>query len=318
MLDYNEGMTNATTPSNPSGRPSLLRRAGRALFTTWSGRISVLLVLALFGGGTYWYHEHHAITWHELFSPSYWIRRWRGDDLYDPGTALLMHGNRGLREVALTFDDGPHRQSCGLILDTLKRYGVHATFFDVGMRMAQNPDLLLRTLADGNEVGNHTYDHPRLIKIDSRKAHREINDTDITFYRITGRHLYLLRPPGMDLNSKVLNITRRMGYLVVGENTASHDFAQDVSVDFIVNRTLSRVENGSIILLHDYPKPAAALPRIIEGLQAQGYRIVTVSEMISHLPDRQRIAAEEFLQSHIEADRLARQNAFRTAKYIKP
>lgn len=317
-LDYNRTMQQSPSPPRSSGRSPRPRRGWRTLLTTWRGRIGILSLLALLGVWSFWFHEHHPVTWKQLFNPSYWYHRFRGDDLYDPDTALIMHGNRSLHEVALTFDDGPHRQSCGQILDTLKRYGVHATFFDVGKRMAQNPDLLLRTLAEGHEIGNHTFTHPRLNKINERRRHREINDTDIEFYRITGRHLKLLRPPGMDYNPEILAMTKRLGYIVVGYNTGSHDFDFSVTPEYIIRRTLNRVENGSIILLHDYPKPALALPHIIEALQAQGYRFVTISEMIAHLPDRQRIAAEQFLLEHADTDRLARQTTEHTARASSP
>ncbi|HZO88129.1 MAG TPA: polysaccharide deacetylase family protein [Chthonomonadaceae bacterium] len=281
--------TDSATPRDSLPRRLLRSRVGRALG---------LLALLLVGSGLFWYNEHRTLTWGQTLNPMYWWRRLHGEDLYDPNGAILLHGNRSLPEVALTFDDGPHIQSRGQILDTLKRYGVHATFFDVGRRMAENPDLLRRTLAEGHEVGNHSYHHLRLTSLSPQKRHREINDVDITFYRITGQHLSLLRPPGMRYNQNVLATTQRLGYILVGCNTLSADFNFNETIDFIVNRTVNRTENGSIILLHDYPNTAVALPRIIEALRAEGYRFVTIHEMIEHLPERQRLAANLFLQAH--------------------
>jgi peptidoglycan/xylan/chitin deacetylase (PgdA/CDA1 family) len=230
-------------------------------------------------------------------NPVYWWHRWRGEDFYIADQGLLMHGNHNLPEVALTFDDGPHPASRALILDTLRRYHVHATFFDVGHNMALHPDLVLRTLAEGHEIANHSTNHQRLDGLPPLERHHEINDADITFCRITGQHLKLLRPPGMRYNTAVLRAARDLGYVVVGYTTASKDFNPKESASFIAQRTLDRTENGSIVLLHDYPTTAAALPDILQALQKRGLRCVTVSELISHLPAQARLPAERLLQA---------------------
>ncbi len=166
--------------------------------------------------------------------------------------------------------------------------------------MDESPDLVRRTLAEGHEIGNHSYNHNRLPPLSPLQRHREINDVDITFYRITGQHLTLLRPPGMNYDQTVLDDTKRLGYVLVGNTTESRDYDLNESPDFIADRTLHRTENGSIILLHDYSPTALALPRILAALRADGYRCVTVSEMLAHLPDRQRLAAERFLRQQEE------------------
>ncbi len=238
------------------------------------------------------------MSWSETFNPMYWFRRWRGDDLYLANQAYLRHGHRSLPEVALTFDDGPHPGSLPSILDTLRRYHVHATFFDVGTNMTRYPDLVLRTLADGNEIGNHSSTHQRLEDLSPQERHHEINDADITYYRITGRHLSLLRPPGMQVNTTVLADARALGYVTVGYTTASKDFDLSEPPDYIIRRTLNRTEKGSILLLHDYPSTAIALPALLDGLKARGLRVVTISQMLSDLPPHPRAAVEEFLRAN--------------------
>lgn len=279
-------------------RISRPRRIFRYLFQTWQGRTFTLAFLTLLLAAGWWFNEHRPRSWIQAANPLYWVKRMRGEDLFDAEDGMLLHGNHDLKEVALTFDDGPHPASLVPILNTLKRFGIHATFFDVGMRMTQHPDLVRRTLAEGNEIGNHTYTHRRLHTISELARHHEINDTDITFYSITGQHLTYLRPPGMRYDGDVIVDTKTNGYLVVGYDTASHDYALDVTPDYITRRTLNRVENGSIILLHDYPHTAQALPNIIEELQKRGYRFVTISEMIAHLPEPAGHLAEEYLQQH--------------------
>src|SRR5207248_1989078 len=135
----------------------------------------------------------------------------------------LVHGSRRLAEVALTFDDGPHPKSRPSILDTLKRYGVHATFFDVGANMGRNPGLVRRTLAEGHEEANHSEHHLYLTDLSPAERRREINDPDIGLYAIAGRHLKLLRPPGMRSNPAVLEDARQLGYVTVSFTTAAKD-----------------------------------------------------------------------------------------------
>ena len=276
-----------------SNSPS--RRRSLRLFRTWQGKLLLLLLLVGGLGGGFWFNEYRTMQWGEALNPAYWYHRWRGKDLYLPEEAVLLRGNRALPEVALTFDDGPHRESRAQILAVLKHYGVHATFFDVGRRMEESPDLLRRTLAEGHEVANHSTNHNRLPGLSPALRHREINDTDTIFYRITGQHLSLLRPPGMRYTPEVLADTKAMGYLLVGYTTAARDFDRSETADFIAQRTLRRTENGSIILLHDYRTTAQALPRIIENLKLQGFRCVTISEMIDHLPAGTRQDALAFL-----------------------
>jgi peptidoglycan-N-acetylglucosamine deacetylase len=242
------------------------------------------LGLVLVGAAAYAYSQYGSIPVHDLVNPAYWVRRWRGEDLYDAQRHILTQGNRSLREVALTIDDGPHDPTAGGILDVLQQYHVHATFFVVGRRMKERPSIIRRMLADGHEVGNHSENHYRLDSVRPDQARREINDCDINFCRISQRHMRLLRPPGVRFNDTVVQVARRLGYEIVSWGVAAKDF-EEVTPDFIVNRVLRRAENGSIILLHDdYPTTVMALPRILAALQRQGYRFVTVSEMLAHLP----------------------------------
>src|SRR5262249_5853238 len=121
--------------------------------------------------------------------------------------------------------------------------------------------------------------------------------TDITFCALTGEHLRLLRPPGMRYNPAVLADTRASGYIVVGYTTASQDFNENESAGVIAERTLRRTENGSIILLHDYFPTAQALPQILDTLKSRGFRCVTISEMIAHLPEQARKSAQQILSA---------------------
>lgn len=249
--------------------------------TKWFG--AGIVLSGLIGCGLVWNEYRHEPI-RDAVNPMYWVRRMRGEDLYDPESRILHHGNRSLKEIALTIDDGPHEPTGEQLLDILRDWHVRATFFVVGRRVEERPDLVNRMLAEGHEVANHSMNHYRLDTLKPELVRREINDCDIQFCRITGRHLGLLRPPGVRYNDAVLKAARELDYVVVSWSEAAKDFL-DVSPDFIVNRILRRVENGSIILLHDdRPSTVTAMPRLLAALKRQGYRFVTVSEMLSHLP----------------------------------
>ncbi len=246
-----------------------------------------LIAIAAVTLATIWYTRYRGTGWSQALNLSLWYHRSRGEDLYHAREAMLVHGNHTIPEVALTFDDGPHPGSRPRILDALKQVGAHATFFDVGVNMERHAALVRRTVAEGNEIANHTDHHLYLPDLASAERHREINDPDITCFAITGRHLKLLRPPGMRYNASVLSDTRRLGYIVVGYTTAAKDAdaVDPAGAEVIAHRTLSRIENGSIILLHDYPGTADALPTILQTLRARGFRCVTVTQMLDHLPE---------------------------------
>ncbi|MDE2126117.1 MAG: polysaccharide deacetylase family protein [Armatimonadetes bacterium] len=304
------GIEGASKPE----RHGVLQRLGWRSLPVWAKTVLSTGAAAVIASGGWFLNEHRTIALSDLVSPVYWYHRLLGQDLYDAATASLMHGNRSLHEVALTFDDGPHRDSCQSILNTLRANHIHATFFDVGERMAQSPNLVRETLADGNEIGDHTFTHPRLVNVSRARQHLEINDTDITYYRITGQHLALIRPPGMRFDPQVLRLTHAMGYITVGYNTDAHDYDPRSSPEFIARRTLDRVENGSIILLHDYPHPAEALPRIVASLKARGYTFVTISQMLAHLPPKPRRAALAFLAAHADPAKGAAPAVLRLAR----
>lgn len=297
-MRYNEIMTSPHLSAAEIVMPARRRRLRCALLATLGGRILLLVTMACVLGWLIWFNQHRRMGWREAVSPAYWVARSRGEDLYDPAKGLLMHGNRQIAEVALTFDDGPHIESRSQILDTLKQYGAHATFFDVGEHLTAQPELVERTLAEGHEIANHSNTHLRLDKLSLRDRHREINDAAIAFYRVTHQHLTLLRPPGMSVSDAVFADTRDLGYIVVGYNTVARDADPETEPDFIVQRTCDRVENGSILLLHDYPATAKALPEILKRLKSEGYHFVTVTEMIEHLPPLPHQQVLAFQQSH--------------------
>src|SRR6476619_5043036 len=198
-------------------------------------------------------------------------------------------------ELALTFDDGPDPDWTPKILDILKEKGVHASFFIIGENAQANPDLVQRILADGHDVGNHTFTHPNLSDLSNSLVTLEINATQRLFEALTGRSMRLFRAPFLGdaeptTSDEIvpIEIAQSMGYVTVGLHVDTNDWLHP-SADVIVQRVIDQVSDpnpdmrGHIILLHDSggdrSETVAALPKLIDTLRAKGYRFVPVSEL---------------------------------------
>ncbi len=241
----------------------------------------LLATLAIFVAG---YHAaHRSVPLSQLITTAYWNRHFKGSDFYDPEGAMLFHGNPKFREVALTIDDGPHKLYGPPVLDILAQYHIPATFFVVGVRVKQEPELVRQMVMQGHEIGNHTYDHQRLDALKPHQIANELRFNAEDCYRAAGVKLDVMRPPGVQFNDKVLHVAHALGYVTVNWNNAARDYEKQTP-DYIVRRVVDSTESGSIILLHqDNPDTAAALPRIITALQKKGYKFVTISTMLAHL-----------------------------------
>jgi peptidoglycan/xylan/chitin deacetylase (PgdA/CDA1 family) len=191
----------------------------------------------------------------------------------------LVRGNPGVPEIALTFDDGPHRGKTERLLDILRRAGVRATFFVVGRQVDRYPALVARELAEGHEIANHSYDHLRLPGLADAGVEREVREGDRAVVRAIGSPTRLFRPPGGEYDAEDVALLRRLGAVLVLWTDDPGDWRRPPAA-LLERRLLATVGNGSIILLHDgIPETLQMLPDLIARLRARGYRFVTVSEM---------------------------------------
>ncbi len=252
--------------------------------TRQTKRLGVGLALLLALGGVAWQvNQTRKVPLERALSPAYWVRHWRGQDRYNPGAALLEHGNPRYKEVALTIDDGPDPVLGPQVAAVLRARGVAATFFLVGTRVKQHPEVVQLLARDGFELGNHTYDHQRLPGLKPHEIANELRLGDKQIRQATGHSVPLLRPPGVQYDDKTLRVARALGYVTVSWTVGARDYDPQPP-QWIASRVLRRTEPGSIILLHqDNPSTPAALPLIIDGLRRQGYAFVTVSQMLAHL-----------------------------------
>lgn len=203
-------------------------------------------------------------------------------------------------EVALTFDDGPDPVWTPPILSILRKAHVPATFFVIGENAMMHPGLLRQIVAQGSEIGNHSYTHPNLAQVWDRGVSLELNSTQRLVEAYTGHAMRLFRAPYFgdaepttaDEIGPALE-AQQAGYLNVGLHVDPGDWTRP-GTDAIVARTIAQVEAGGadrsaqIILLHDSggdrAQTVAALPRIIGALKARGYRFVPVSTLAGLTP----------------------------------
>ncbi len=205
-------------------------------------------------------------------------------------------GSADPKAIALTFDDGPDATWTPPILDALEKAGVPATFFVVGENALEHPALLQRIVADGDEIGNHSYTHPNLATTGERTTKLELNATQRLIQAYTGRSTTLFRAPyfgdaeptTMDEIAPAL-LAQDLGYTVVGLHVDPNDW-QRPGTDAIVRQVVEQVEDASadssrnVVLLHDgggdRQQTVEALPQIIAILKAKGYHFVTASQLV--------------------------------------
>jgi peptidoglycan/xylan/chitin deacetylase (PgdA/CDA1 family) len=185
-------------------------------------------------------------------------------------------------EVALTFDDGPD-QSTPAMLDALEHAHAPATFFQIGRQIPGRAALLQRMLRDGDAIGDHTYNHPDLTRSPD-VAGPEIERTAAAIGDATGGYrTCLFRAPYGAVDNALFGLVRGMGMTTIGWNVDPRDWSSP-GTDAIVSRVLGAVTPGAIVILHDGGGPrgqtVAAVPRIVSGLRARGYRLVTVPGLL--------------------------------------
>lgn len=202
--------------------------------------------------------------------------------------------------LALTFDDGPDPKWTPNVLGALEQAHVPGTFFVIGENALLRPDLLRRMVADGDEIGNHTYTHPNLANASDSETHLELNVTQRLVQAFTGHSMTLFRAPYFgdaepttaDELEPALK-AQQAGYTVVGLHVDPNDW-QNPGADAIVRQVVDQVHGATedssrnVILLHDgggdRSQTVQALPRIIATLRAEGYQFVTASQLVGVPP----------------------------------
>lgn len=187
------------------------------------------------------------------------------------------------RVIALTFDDGPWKDTSVQMLDILKENDIKATFFWVGKSLQENPEIGKRIVADGHAIANHTWHH-WYKQMDAATAKSEIERTADLIYKTTGVKTTLFRPPGGYLNNGLAAYAKSQNYAIVMWSQTSADTDPRAKYQVFVKNVLRDAKPGGIVLMHDgggdRRRTVEALPQIISGLKAKGYRFVTVPELL--------------------------------------
>lgn len=178
--------------------------------------------------------------------------------------------------VALTFDDGPYAPVGNQIMDCLALYGGKATFFVVGSRVSAYQAELQRMVAEGHEIGNHTYDHKYITRLSGEQIQSQVNRCSDAVQEATGVRPTLFRPPGGYISSASLAHVQAPAIMW---SIDTLDW-KTRNAGKTVNAVMSRVRDGDIVLMHElYSQSGAAALEIIPRLVEAGYQLVTVSEM---------------------------------------
>lgn len=202
------------------------------------------------------------------------------DIIADSPTTITRIGT-SRKVLAMTFDDGPHPVNTPRVLDMLKSRRIKATFYCIGWRVNKWPQIVQRMLAEGHEVGNHTYKHPFLTSLGNRGVLYEMDTTTAAIHKATGRLPLTMRPPYGAFSARqrdMLHAERALPTVLWSVDPA--DWRRP-GASVVAARIMRGAHPGAIILSHDIHKPTIdAMPAVFDGLTAQGYKFVTVSRML--------------------------------------
>jgi|GEM_PF-369018 len=192
--------------------------------------------------------------------------------------------------IAMTFDDGPSAALTPRLLDILKERHIHVTFFVLGQMVQAHPEILQREVAEGHEIGNHTWDHLSLMKVVSREGglNHELADTSALIKQVTGKPPSIMRPPYGATSPRLSRaIEKEFGMKVILWSVDPDDW-KDPGAHVVQQRIISGWKDsggakpGAIILSHDIHKGTIeAMPATLDELLAKGYKFVTVSELLA-------------------------------------
>jgi peptidoglycan-N-acetylglucosamine deacetylase len=198
----------------------------------------------------------------------------------------LFNGNTHIPEIALTFDDGPSPFYTPQVLAILKRYGIEATFFDIGYLVRDYPNIVRKEHNQGNIVGNHSWSHPDLTTFSAQAIQSQLTSTTKIIQATIGVRPTFFRPPYGAINNTVLAQARNLHYTTVLWDGSADDWNLP-GVNVIVSKTLYYARNGAILLLHDgggnRAQTVAALPIIIATLKSRGFKFVTIQQLVDDL-----------------------------------
>ncbi len=201
----------------------------------------------------------------------------------------FCRGQRGSKQIALTFDDGPNEPHTRNLLDVLAGHKIPATFFLIGRYVRQRPDIAAEIAKRGHVIGNHTFTHPLLMLRSASRIRSEISQCRDAIHDAVGQHSNLFRPPWGGRRPTVFRIARQLGLEPVMWNITGYDWKAP-SPEYIERKVGRKIRGGDVILLHDGGHAAfgtdrsasvAAVDRLLTRYLAEGYKFVTIPQMMA-------------------------------------
>jgi peptidoglycan/xylan/chitin deacetylase (PgdA/CDA1 family) len=192
-------------------------------------------------------------------------------------------------KIALTFDDGPDNKYTPAVLDVLRKYHVKATFFVLGVRAQANPAIIKQIVNEGHAIGNHSYNHANPAKMTEAQFEKQFTQTQVILRDLIGYEPKFIRTPYGALQEDQLRWAAKNGLVAVNWDIDSKDW-KELNASQVLANILDHTHRGAIILQHsagganqDLSGTVKALPILIEQLKKQGFKLVTVPELL-HLP----------------------------------
>ncbi|WP_218131881.1 polysaccharide deacetylase family protein [Thalassobacillus cyri] len=180
------------------------------------------------------------------------------------------------KRIALTFDDGPHPIVTKQVLEELETYGGNATFFVLGNRLAYYPELVKQIAASGHEIGNHSWNHRELTRLEPSAIEEQLHRTSAKLEELTGKYPRIVKAPYGHVNKEVQQVA---GLPIINN---SHDIETWRLADpqSIINEVMTKAEDGAIISLQEAsPYVDKVIEPLLRRLNEEGYQFVTVSEL---------------------------------------
>lgn len=205
-----------------------------------------------------------------------------------PDEGKIRSWPSGKKWVALTYDDGPHREWTPKMIELLKSKNVKATFFLLGQEIERYPDIAKSIADNGFEIGNHTMNHPDFNKssMTPDKIREQLQGTnDLIAEYVTRKPIRVMRPPFGNTPKKLVEICTDMGLQIVCWNIDTNDWESKTEAKDMVENIMKNLSDGSIILMHDkHQKTYDTTAEVIDKIRAEGYEFVTMSELLGLEP----------------------------------
>ncbi len=185
------------------------------------------------------------------------------------------------KKVAISFDACWGAEYTDEILDVLDKFNVKTTFFLVNIWLKDYPEVAKEISSRGHELGLHTVSHPHLNNLSEDQIRKELVDNRALIKDLTGQDAFLFRPPFGEYSNKVINVANSEGIVTIQWSIDSLDWVEGKGKDYIVERVLKDIGPGDIVLFHNNGTHThEAIVPIIEKLQAEGFEIVPISQLI--------------------------------------